>query len=135
MAHVQGRAHHDIEIRVNGVLITSIEVKTDRLAHRTGNAAIELESSPGRPGWFWTCDADWLVYIVPDGTDATMHIVRWPEFRLWLGRNMGQFTKRRARSGALVLLVPLAVLAAHAHSVTRRPLPDHLRAHQQGGLQ
>lgn len=45
----------------------SFEVKTDRAAHRTGNAFIEVvgNSSRGSIGWVQKCKADWLIYWVP----------------------------------------------------------------------
>jgi hypothetical protein len=45
----------------------TVEVKTDGKAHETGNAAIELVSNDrtGKPGWAYTCEADWLAYYIP----------------------------------------------------------------------
>ena len=52
--------------RETGELVT-FEVKTDRAAHRTGNAFIEVVSNSNRGsiGWVQKCKADWLIYWIP----------------------------------------------------------------------
>lgn len=52
---------------------TSFEIKTDRRAHRSGNAFIELESSnkTGKLGWLFTCEADVILYWIP-GLDLVL---------------------------------------------------------------
>jgi len=52
-----------IDLYCDGV---SIEVKTDTIAHSTGNLAFESVQvdTIGDPGWIWTCQADWLIYLV-----------------------------------------------------------------------
>ena len=41
-----------------------IEIKTDYLAHKTGNIAIEYESR-GKPSGIATTEADYYIYIIP----------------------------------------------------------------------
>ena len=54
----------------------TVEVKTDYLAHRTGNAFIEYVQNDtgtarqGGLGWVVTCRADWLLYLVAETGDA-----------------------------------------------------------------
>lgn len=45
----------------------TIEIKTDTVAAKTGNAFLEIAKhlNPYRPGWVYTCQADFLFYLVP----------------------------------------------------------------------
>lgn len=58
-----------------------IEVKTDYLAHKTGNIAIEYESR-GNPSGIATTEADYYIYIIPHALIAdTMLILNVKELK------------------------------------------------------
>lgn len=95
-----------------------VEYKTDTLAGRTGNAFLELAKhlEPYRQGWVYTCQADFLVYYLPDR--RTVYIVQ-PE---WLRRSvdtwLAKYPLRTVNSRGRYqnyqtqgVLVPLAELA------------------------
>ena len=44
-----------------------VEVKTDRMAHRTGNIAVEFRCN-GRPSGISTTEADYWAFVLRDGT-------------------------------------------------------------------
>ncbi|HMM41915.1 MAG TPA: hypothetical protein PKA95_08445 [Thermomicrobiales bacterium] len=45
----------------------TVQYKTDTTAATTGNVFVEVVSvdTHGKPGWVFSCRADWLVYYVP----------------------------------------------------------------------
>lgn len=79
----------------------TIEYKTDTIASQTGNAFLEisiLAKPQHKPGWAYTCAADFLFYFVPL---ATIYIVR-PD------------TLRRHLS-AWIAAYPLKKVQTHGH--------------------
>lgn len=54
-----------------------VEVKTDSVAHRTGNVFVETLSNKaaGRPGWTVSSQADWLVYVVERPRSSAAYVV------------------------------------------------------------
>ena len=48
--------------------IHTIQIKSDWVAHRTGNAFIETVSRDKhqKPGWVYTCQADLIIYYLPE---------------------------------------------------------------------
>jgi len=89
----------------------SLEVKTDRLAHRTGNAAVETVSNDrtGRPGWIHTTTADFILYLV-----EVDDVLYWPrpdamraELPAW-ERSCRRFAAPNRGYRTLGLLVPLS---------------------------
>lgn len=96
-----------------------VELKTDQVAYRTGNAFIETVSvsraSGSLPGWAHSSQADWLLYFIPQ----TRKIYRIAltrlraELSLWEQRYPSRTIPNADRRGAydtIGLLVPLTEL-------------------------
>ena len=100
--------------------VTTVEVKTDRTAGRTGNAFIETVSvdTAGRRGWLYTSTADYLAYYIPG--PGHLYLVRLAALRNALAGRLSQYPERRiANNGYHTLgrLVPLAELRRVAETV------------------
>lgn len=113
----------------------SVEIKTDKSAHRTGNVVAELVSNAetGRPGWLHTCTADWLLYFIPGAGADVLYWLQPEALRAalpaWMaahgrGEIRGYRAANRDRAGRLYhttgLLLPQAEferLAVHVSSL------------------
>lgn len=70
-----------------------IEVKTDFIAHKTGNIAIEYESR-GKPSGVATTEADYYVYIIPHAELNEIMLVMSVD-------RLKQITKRFGQKGSI----------------------------------
>ena len=65
----------------------TVEYKTDYTAGHTHNTFLETVSvdsaTPPKPGWVYTCQADFLFYYVPD--DGVIYILRPARIRHFVG--------------------------------------------------
>ncbi len=64
----------------------TVEYKTDYTAGRTHNGFLEtvsVDTPPGKPGWVFTCQADFLFYYIP--ADSLVYALRPPRIRHFVG--------------------------------------------------
>lgn len=107
-----------------------VELKTDTLAHRTGNAFIETVSiardgEPHQPGWAYTSEADYLLYFLPRGMPPKIYRIHFESLRqalpVWLDRYPARLIpnkdSKRGDYHTIGLLVPLADLQAISQEV------------------
>ena len=98
----------------------TVEVKTDTIANRTGNAFIEVVSNDrtGRPGWAHTCSADFLLYYVT-GAEA-VYVLHPSDIRDRLEQWESAYSRRPAQNAGfrtIGLCVPLHEIEALAEGV------------------
>jgi hypothetical protein len=95
--------------------VVSIEIKSDRMASRTGNAFIETYSVyDSQLGWAHTCAADFLFYFLP--YDRIIYVLKPPLIKAALS-DWGNYPckiVRNERWEGRGLLVPLAEISALA---------------------
>lgn len=75
----------------------AIEYKTDSIAAGTGNAFLEISifAKPHKPGWVYTCTADFLFYFV---LDSTVYIVRPNKLRLHIDRWIATYPLKKVQT-------------------------------------
>ena len=57
----------DLLVKTHSGKQLTVEIKTDDIAHKTGNIFVETIGDggfPPRPGWAYSCDSDWLFYLI-----------------------------------------------------------------------
>jgi hypothetical protein len=108
----------------------SVEVKTDWLAASTGNAFVETVSSDTTqtPGWVFTCQADLLLYYIPQLSTAM--IVRAGDLRQRIGAWQKNYPNRAVRNKGYCthgILVPLDEIRKLSLGIFNIPLEASLR--------
>ncbi|MEO0988563.1 MAG: hypothetical protein AAFY20_23940 [Cyanobacteria bacterium J06639_14] len=64
---VERQSEGDLLVQMHSGERLTIEVKTDDIAHKTGNIFVETIGDggwPPRPGWAYSCDSSWLFYLI-----------------------------------------------------------------------
>lgn len=74
MSEVEGYQYKEVDAVLefeSGRNSVAIEIKTDTWSNMP-NLAIETIANEeiGRPGWIWTTEADWIVYLFVNGLDS-----------------------------------------------------------------
>lgn len=96
----------------------TVEYKADWTAHTSNNAFIEVQVGD-KPGWALTCQAQAILYYVPQR--KTGYWLLPPELRAQLRgpwRNFPRKTVHNCNFVAVGILVPLAMLANRIHIQT-----------------
>lgn len=95
-----------------------LDVKTDSMAHETGNCVIELLSNvgTGRPGWVYTTKADFIVWLLAG--NGKVIIVETTKLREALkgwrkGRIISQLNEMFMSTAMLVPVSSLEAIAFH----------------------
>jgi hypothetical protein len=101
----------DVELMHEGCAVR-YEVKADRLAHRTGNLAIEF-ACHRKPSGITTSEADYYAYfIIRDGEEPVLYLIPTADLRLLMEDPKEDWRTVRGGDGwrAEMLLIPLVEL-------------------------
>lgn len=104
---------------------TSVEVKTDWMAEKTGNAFVETVSVQKdgaealAKGWIYTSKADRLIYLLP--ASGIAHVFRFEALRKMLPGWIEAYPSRKAKNPGYTgagILVPLSEFTRYSNKYT-----------------
>lgn len=111
----------------------TVEVKSDLMAHETGNSVIELVSvfkngSVVKEGWAKTCQSEYVFYLIIK--DLYFYVLKMSVIRkilpTWMCKYRSVFIANKDYQ-TIVILVPLRELEKHSEKVINLPIEEKIR--------